>query len=100
MSDRSADQPAVHIEFLEFFIFCSLHFRVFTTLPYAIAVCMCLPVCMPCFWTSGKRLEIKTSFFQIARNNTGHNLQEFDTKPMTYSKMADQMAAAKRYNRL
>ena len=35
-------------------------------------------------------------FFQIARNNTGHNLQEFDTNPITYAKIA----AAKRYNRL
>ena len=39
-------------------------------------------------------------FFQIARNNTGHNLEEFDTNAITYSTMADKMAAAKRYNRL
>ena len=45
--------------------------------PYAIVVCVCVSayVCVPRFWTSGKRSEIETSFlFKIVRNNTGHNL--------------------------
>ena len=35
---------------------------------------------------------------KIARNNTGRNLLEFDTNPITNFKMADKMAPMKHYN--
>ena len=41
------------------------------------SVCVCVCVCMPRLWTSGKRFEIETSFFLIARNNTAHTCKSF-----------------------
>ena len=40
-----------------------------------------------------------TSFVRwIVRNDNAHPLQKFDTNQITNSKMADKMAAVKRYN--
>ena len=50
MPDRPADQPAVHIEFLEFFIFLVLHSRVFIPgilfMHFALAIAVCMCVCV------------------------------------------------------
>ena len=43
-----------------------------------VYVCVCVCV-YAAFVDARKTVEIDTSFFLIARNNTGHNLQEFDT---------------------
>ena len=40
-----------------------------------VCVCVSVCVCVPHLWTSGKRFEIEMPFFfEIARNDTGHNL--------------------------
>ena len=58
-----------------------------------VRACVCVCVCMPRLWTSGKLFEIERSFFfEIVRNNTGHNLYDFDTYRIANSKMADKMA--------
>ena len=97
MPDRPANQPAVHIEFLEFFVFLVFAFTSFYTWYYFYAIrlmlspSLCASACaysvfldlMKTTWDSDVAI-----FFQIARNNTEHNLQEFDTNLITYSKMA------------
>ena len=50
-------------------------------------------------WLTQSFINIETSFFHsIVCNDTGHQLQKFDTNPITNSKMADKMAAVKHYN--
>ena len=59
-------------------------------------VCVC--VCMPCLWTSGKRFELETSFFLKLYGITLDIICKSLTHPITNSKMADKMAAVKHYN--
>ena len=72
-----------------------------------MCVCVCLSVCLcvcvyVCVYAAFVDLR-KTGWdrdvvFLIARNNTGHNLEEFYTNRITNSKMTDKMAAVKHYN--
>ena len=62
-------------------------------------VCVCVCVCVVSrLWTSGKRFEIKTSFFFKLLGMTPDITYEFYKNRIRNSKMADKMAAVKHYN--